>query len=275
MIWADLHTHSTWSDGSQTLAELVFAARQRALTHLAVTDHDTTLHFAPLRSLGGKTSVKLLAGVEISAYDPDSSRKIHLLGYGLQRTKAVEDLCLPIRTQRNAMTERSICLLAETGYHLDIEQVKKMNGFPTILYKQHIMKVLVEHGIADSIYGATYKQLFKSGGPCSEEISYCHWKDALQAVREDGGVAVLAHPGQQDLWDLVPNLVACGLAGIELYHESHSLEDHRLVMSLAHQYTLFMTGGSDTHGSLGSLHTIGSIVAPVSIGESILSELFF
>lgn len=275
MIWADLHCHSTWSDGSQKIVDLLLAAHRRGLTHLSVTDHDTTAHFTDLYKYAGQSPLKLLTGIEISACDTGSGRKVHLLGYGLGCTAAVEALCTPVREQRNEMTERSITILAQAGYSLSPELVRRHNGYPPVLYKQHIMNVLVDQGKAYSIYGELYKELFKNGGPCSDEIAYCSWQDAIQAVKEDGGLAVLAHPGQQSLWDLVPSMAAYGLSGIELYHESHSLPDHKKVISCASQYSLFTTGGSDTHGTLGSLNPLGAIVAPETVASGPLGERFF
>lgn len=268
MKWADLHCHSRWSDGSQTVQELVDLAEIRRLDILSITDHDTVAHIDEMYKVASTTVVNLIAGIEISACDPASGRKVHLLGYGIHPSAQLESVCAPVLRERNAMTRASIGILERSGYPVTEESILRDNGYPPVLYKQHIMNSLVRVGLAESVYGSLYRKLFKDGGPCSGEIQYCSWQDALSAILLSGGYPVLAHPGQQQVWDLVPAMVSEGLAGIELYHESHRLEDHRKVFEYAQRYSLFCTGGSDTHGSLGSFHSLGAIVAPSDILES-------
>jgi len=118
-------------------------------------------------------------------------------------------------------------------------------------------------GYTDGIYGPLYRQLFKGGGIADREIEYVDVFDALRAIKTDGGRAVLAHPGQLDSYELAVELIAEGLDGVELYHESHSISDHTRIFELARRYPhLLLTGGSDDHGLFGSLHLIGEIRAP-------------
>ena len=111
--------------------------------------------------------------------------------------------------------------------------------------------------ISDAQYGSDqyskiYRSLFKGGGICDRDIKYPCARDAVQAIKEDGGLAVLAHPGQFDNYNLLPLLVAVGLDGIEKYHPDHSRKDYRIVDLLAKKYHLLQTGGSDYHGRFGS-----------------------
>jgi predicted metal-dependent phosphoesterase TrpH len=277
-MWADLHVHSRWSDGSQGIEELLAAARTRGLTHLSVTDHDTVDHVPELLSLAGTYGIKVVSGIEISAADRGTGdrarRKVHILGYGFEKSTAIRSLCEPVLAARNGNTLDKLGILAKEGYPLTEEVVRSENGFPPVLYKQHIMFSLVQRGYDREIYGTLYRQLFKNGGICAGDITYPDPCDAVRAVREDGGLAVLAHPGLEDVYDLVPLLADAGLDGIEFYHEGHDLSDHKKTRDLARRYGLFLTGGSDTHGTLGSLHPLGGIVAPDSLTESPLEERF-
>ena len=95
------------------------------------------------------------------------------------------------------------------------------------------MSVLLQKGLADRYYGCEYRKLFGQGGICSGDIAYADAFDALRAIHADGGLAVLAHPGQLDSWELLDELLLAGLDGIKLYHESHALEDHEKVLARA------------------------------------------
>ncbi len=271
---ADLHTHSEHSDGSDPIARIVALARECGVTHLSVTDHDTVSHVGELLAEGSKAGIATVPGVEISAFDPSTGRKVHILGYGFSATEAIRGVCDPILRAREAATLRKIETLERLGYPVSEDSVRKANGNPRTLYKQHVMKLLVDERLAESVYGAPYRELFGKGGPCAGDIRYPDCRDAVAAVTEDGGLAVLAHPGQQGILDLVPALAGLGLAGIEFYHESHRLEDHKKVLAAAGRYGLFLTGGSDSHGALGSVHRVGGITAPHSVFSGPLAERF-
>ncbi len=271
---ADLHAHSAHSDGSDTIERVVALAAECGVTHLSVTDHDTVSHVEELREEGGKAGMATVSGIEISAFDPATGRKVHVLGYGFSSTAAIRGLCDPVLRAREEATLGKIETLARMGYPVSEERVRKANGNPRTLYKQHIMKLLVDEGVSESVYGRPYRELFGKGGPCSGDIRYPDCREAVAAVAEDGGLAVLAHPGQQGILDLVPLLVDAGLRGIEFYHESHRLEDHKSILAFSARYGLFLTGGSDSHGSLGSVHRVGGITAPHSVFSSPLAERF-
>ena len=98
----DWHTHSRYSDGSATLAQLFIDAKAAGITHLGVVDHDTTAHHAEGRALAAEHGMQFIAGVEISAYDFERKRKVHMLGYGFTgECKAVTALCAPLLARRH------------------------------------------------------------------------------------------------------------------------------------------------------------------------------
>lgn len=271
---ADLHIHSTWSDGSMTMAEIMETLAGSGVTHASVTDHDTVAHLPELFAEGNRAGIAVVAGIEISACDPASGRKVHVLGYGLENAAVMGNFCAPTLDARGRATLEKLAILNGLGFALSEEEARAENGNPPILYKQHLMKCLVSRGQADGIYGNTYKKLFKSGGPCAGDIAYPDCRDAVRAIVAAGGFAVLAHPAQGAVFDLVPELRELGLAGIEFYHESHCLEHHREILRLAGIHGLALTGGSDSHGTLGSLHEPGGITAPRSLSETHFMDLF-
>jgi predicted metal-dependent phosphoesterase TrpH len=117
-----------------------------------------------------------------------------------------------------------------------------------IIYKQHIMDWLVSTGQAPNMFGEFYQNTFKSSGICDFDIGYPDVFDAVKAVKNAGGFADLAHPGQQQNFGLIPKLVKCGLDGLELNHPTNSEVDKDVIWDYAKEYGLFLTGGSDYHG---------------------------
>jgi hypothetical protein len=267
----DLHVHTNRSDGSYSPKEAVLMAKERGLDYIGIVDHDTAEGLEEAAALGLRLGVLVVPGIEISAYDYKRGRKAHILGYRYSSPAVnIKKLCDPMLKARDAMTKKHIAAMAAAGYPVTIEEVVEAARGARVLYKQHIMAVLVRKGIAERIYGPPYGELFHKGGLCSEEIAYADAFDALRAIHEDGGVAVLAHPGQLDSWELLDELLAAGLDGVELYHESHSLVDHGKILVLAKIWpALALTGGSDDHGSLGSINAMGDIRAPLGAFEAL------
>ncbi len=259
----DLHTHSRCSDGSHSVEELVIRAAENRITTLSVTDHDTTESVSRTLTAGYRQGIEIIPGIEISAFDPETERKIHILGYGYRPPAgALKNLCTPMLELRHENTVRQIAAISEAGIELTEEEVRSEAGESSMLYKQHIMAVLVKKGYTDGIYSSLYTSLFKGNGVAAGDIAYVHYRDAIAAVLDDGGVPVLAHPGQQKCLDLVSTMVREGLEGIEMNHPDHTMEMRLEIIETAKRYDLLLTGGSDFHGDYGSPASLGEFTAP-------------
>lgn len=244
---ADLHVHSCYSDGSQSFQEILGKAAGLGLTHISFCDHDCTLHTVEALKWSTGFDIKVIPGVEISAFDRVTGRKVHILGYDYSKNKAIEELCAPILKRRHANCLKQIEILGGLGYRILPEQVLPYAAGGTI-YKQHILKYLHDSGQSSLLFGDVYAAVFKNGGPCDFDIQYVDAADAVRAIREDGGRAVLAHPGQQENFDLVAGLREAGLSGIEIHHPANTPRHRDEILELAKRYGLFCTGGSDFHG---------------------------
>lgn len=241
---ADLHVHSTVSDGSFTRQEIISLAKEKGLTHIAFSDHDCTVDFDKVSTLDN--DIKIIPAIEISAYDFESGKKVHVLGYGYTNATPLEQLCRPTLEKRNANCLKQIEILAEMGYDISAEKVQKYSD--TCIYKQHILKYLYDTKQSEELFGRVYLEVFKNGGRCDFDIKYVDCRDAVKAIKEAGGLAVLAHAGQQENYSTVPKLCGCGLDGIELFHPSNDEKAMGIIKNLATEHDLFLTGGSDFHG---------------------------
>ena len=257
-IRVDLHVHTTVSDGSDAFTEALAQAAERHITHIAFTNHDTTSGLDTAIDLGEAYGVEVIGGVEISAWDAVRERKVHVLGFGLASdSPAVEALCAPVLKRRTENSKWQLDRLLEAGYALDVDRVCAIASASTALYKQHLMAALTGEPYGSDAYQTLYRTLFKGSGICARDIEYVDARDAVAAIVEDGGVAVLAHPGQLDSYAIVDDLAACGLRGIEKYHPEHGLKDWAACAMLADRYGLVCTGGSDYHGRFGRIPHLG------------------
>lgn len=259
----DLHVHSHWSDGEHAPQELVRMARQAGLSGLALADHDTMQGIPQLEAAGRTCGLPVFGSVEISCTQADG-RPLHLLAYQLpeQGRPAVEDFCRPIRQGRNEAIARCTAQLAQAGYPVSLEAVRRYAGPSGDLCKQYIMQALMDAGCGDGLYGALYQRLFKRGPKGEPPVAPLAFPtaDPAAAVRcivRAGGKAVLAHPGQYDNFAALPALVQAGLWGIEAYHPKHRPGDIERCLKLAHAHGLGITGGSDFHGRFGEGEAMG------------------
>ena len=241
---ADLHVHSRISDGSCTIGELAAAALERGLDAIAVTDHDT---LAQAGSIPSGLPVQVIPGIEISCYDYDADRRVHILGYRIQDIASIEEFVHPLLLARHANSLRQIEALEQNGFAIETSALNRADG--RYIYKQHIMEYLVKTRQAPDMFGDFYRRIFKNGGICDFDIRYLDPYEAVRRIQEAGGLAVLAHSGQQQNFALIPRLVKEGLCGLELNHPANSPKDRQIIRECAAEYGLFLTGGSDYHGA--------------------------
>lgn len=262
----DLHCHTNNSDCSFSSEEVIMMAKQCGVEFLAITDHDTTIGLVPAIELGKEIGVNIIPGIEISAFDYERNRRAHILGlYVTPGHSALDQLCQPLIEKRHLASKIMVERIIAAGYDITWELVKDYAEAGTGVYKQHIMHALIDKGYTDQIYSPLYKELFSRGNETTKPglafvpIEYASARDAIRAIREAGGVPVLAHPGQFDNFDAVKEWVEIGLEGIEVSHPLHTIEDEQKAKELAETYQLIQTGGSDFHGFYSDTHsTIGS-----------------
>ena len=240
---ADMHIHSTVSDGYYTIEEIIDMAKKRGLDAIAITDHDTLSH---AKQIPKDCGILVMPGIEISCYDYEKEFRVHILGYNIKTPEIVENFVHPTIEARHRNSLKQIEMLKQAGYEIDMNKMKKADG--RYVYKQHIMDYLCATGQVEEMFGSFYYKTFKNNGICHFDITYVDPIKAVETIKEAGGTAVLAHSGQQLNFELIPELVEHGLDGLELHHHANSKQDMEKIRDLAKQYQLLLTGGSDCHG---------------------------
>lgn len=231
---------------------MVDLAARLSLPCIAITDHDTMDGVAAAKKHAENLSIKILPGIEVSAYDYRHGKKAHILCYLPKKPQPLLDLCKETLLLRNNATLEMIEKV-KTRYPIDVDTVKKYaKGCPS-LYKQHITLALMDMGYSLSVFGELYTSLFSSKtGWAYVEFKQPDVREVIKLVKETGGAAVLAHPGVYDSFDEIDELCQMGLDGIEVYHPRQSESDTRRALEAAEKHSLIRTGGSDFHGMTAS-----------------------
>ncbi|WP_158737048.1 PHP domain-containing protein [Alteribacillus sp. YIM 98480] len=254
----DLHCHTKISDNTMSIREIIALAAQKGVTHLAITDHDTTAGLEQASIIGEQLNVSIIPGIEISAFDFKRNRRAHILGYYVNQGNAdLITFCKPMLQKRHQASYNMVNSIIKAGYDITWEDVLSYAEGSTAVYKQHIMHALIDKGYTDEIYSPLYKTLFSAdekdgeAGIAHMSIEYLDAVEAIRKIRAAGGVPVLAHPGQFDNFEAISEWVEEGLEGIEVFHPLHNKETEELAKQYAEQYNLIQTGGSDFHGKYG------------------------
>ncbi|MFP3998749.1 MAG: PHP domain-containing protein [Desulfobacterales bacterium] len=277
----DLHIHSSASDGSLHPEQILNHAVKYGLAAISITDHDTVEGAAAALLHGIPKNLDFLTGVEISAEFPpgyDTSGSIHILGYGIDvNSPALQRMLKKQQHARNSRTPQIIEKLNSLGIRVTLEQISAEAGKDEIA-RPHIAAHLVRKGYAADIDDAFDRYLAK-GKPAYVDKFRIPAEDAVAAIKNAGGIAVLAHPGLlpetvgSRLEKFIASLAAKGLGGIEAYYPGHNQEQTAMYERLAEKFGLLVTGGTDFHGDINSEIKMGSGTGTLSIPYSVFQKL--
>ena len=246
----DLHTHTNFSDGSSDIELLPKLAARAGLTHLAVSDHDTTLSAEYAYGHPVAQGVRMIPAVELTGFDVARGRRVHILCYWPKLTPALKEFCALMAARRNAATEKSMEELEALYPQFCREEAKAFSRHSGVTYKTHLIRLLFEYGYTDGIYKELYRELFGAGrGRVLHDPAYEPVQAVLELARGTGGVVVLAHPSVYSSMELAAQLAAQGaIDGVEIDHPRNTTQDKAALHELARQYGLIVTGGTDFHG---------------------------
>ncbi len=252
----DLHCHTTLSDGSLGIEDVIVQAKRLNIDFLSITDHDTLSSFSRAHILGERYGVKVIQGVEMSAWDKSRGKKVHILCYAPKKPDRLEGLCLKSCEIRKACSKEMIENVMKL-YPITPESVLKHCTGSKSIFKSHIMRALIEYGYALEFYGDLNNELFNlDKGICLVEREYPDVRFVLDLIHSARGVAVMAHPAMYDSLDLLEELASeKKIDGVEVYHYSADEEKRSELLSIAEKYDLIVTGGSDFHGLYNAVPT--------------------
>lgn len=259
----DLHTHTTFSDGSTPVGKMAFLARAAGLRWLAVSDHDSISSVRWAYANPEQDGVRLLPAAELSATDPVRGRRVHLLCYWPDDCAALQEFTALMAERRRAAALQSCAQLEKFFPQFCTDEVMTLAAEADMPYRAHIMRVLWQYGLADGLYNEVYHELFGGGGvpgKVQHRTLYEPVDAVLAVIRACRGVAVLAHPSVYRSMELARELIAAGkLDGVEIEHPRNTAEDKAELRALAKEYDLIVTGGTDYHGMNAKVpHPVGT-----------------
>jgi predicted metal-dependent phosphoesterase TrpH len=250
---ADLHSHSNYSDGSDTPQQLLLLAQKMGLRGLSITDHDTIEAYKESSLLATQNPL-LLPGVEFSAECRGES--VHILGYAfLLESDTISSLCRRHKERREERVLKMIERLRGLGIRLEIEEIQAATqgtwGRP------HIAAALMRKGIVRSLQEAfdTYLGEGKPAYVLGETITV---EETLEVIRQGKGKAVLAHPHLIKRSTTIRTLLKMPFDGLECYYSRLSPGAEKKWIDLARQRNWIITGGSDYHGLAKPHNALGT-----------------
>lgn len=269
----DLHTHSTFSDGTFTPLQLVKYAEEKGLKAFALTDHDTTEGVKEAKSI--ETNVEVISGVEISTrYD---KKEIHIVGLYVNENDA--DLNKQLKYYREKRVTRNFEILEKLnslGVNITIDDVKE-SCTGDVISRAHIAKALVSKGFVGSYTEAFDRYL--GDNKCAyvprETLNY---EESMELITKAGGVPVLAHPllykmSDTNLENMMVKLRQKGLKAVEVYYSTHSNSDTQHIMAMANRVGLIYSGGSDFHGATKPKIDMGTGMGKLAVPYEILEKM--
>ena len=268
---ADLHLHTTASDGRSSPEEIVRKAAKRGLGVIAITDHDSTEGIAAaLKEAESFSSLLVIPGVEISTDVPNG--EVHILGYFIDyHNKELQQALKRLRSSRYDRAQTMIAKLCDLGIHIEWSRVLEIAGGGSV-GRPHIAQAMFERGYIPSIQEAFTKYI-GYGGPAYAERRRMTPKEAVELISRVNGLPVLAHPADiEDLEAFLPPLKEAGLVGLEAYYNGYSTQVVKRLVQIAEKHGLIPCGGSDFHGLKEDSETpIGGVEIPPDILDRLLA----
>jgi len=255
---ADLHIHTTCSDGRLTPIQAVEVAKESKLAALSITDHDSIEGYLKAVDRADALEIELIPGVEITASMDD--KEVHLLAYYFNPySESLKQLLLSQRVGRRNRIKGIIDTLSGNGLEIDYDEVRaEANG--ANIGRPHVAQILIKKGYVGNYFEAFAKYL--STERLGEiKHTYPDYTSVVEAIKSSGGAVILAHPGKLYSNDEIEEFLRAGIDGIECIHPSHNFTLQKKYTELAESHSLLLTGGSDYHGGIERAHVHLGVVS--------------
>ncbi|OGC04819.1 hypothetical protein A2276_02510 [candidate division WOR-1 bacterium RIFOXYA12_FULL_43_27] len=242
---ADLHVHSTYSDGTESPETVVFHAKNAGLKTIALTDHDTVDGIPEALAAGKKMGLEVIPGVEFST--EAQKAEIHILGYFINCDDSnMLDLLKKVQNDRKDRICRICEKMIPLGVSLDPEKVFKKAGNEAP-GRPHVARTMVEEGLVAS-FNEAFDRFLDFRSPAFVPHYKLEPQESIKMIKKAGGVPVFAHPNISGSDTLIEDFVKAGLRGIEAYYPHYYEGTVNKYLEFAKKYNLIVTGGSDYHG---------------------------
>ena len=243
--YADLHLHTTKSDGNLSPSELIRFIEKTSLQVISITDHDSTEGITEALEAGSTNqNLEIIPGIELGTDVPDT--EVHILGHWIDPSDiTLQNHLEEFRAGRETRARRTVEKLSTFGVEIDIDRVFEIAQ--GAVGRPHIAQAMVEKGYITYPQEAFEKYLGKNG------LAYVSRNvlspaEAITLIKNAKGVATLAHPREAaNVESLLPEMVDAGLSGIEIYYKEYSQSDKTRFLALADRYNLIALGGTDYH----------------------------
>ena len=258
-MFADLHLHTFFSDGTFTPEELVERAHTIGFSAIALTDHDTLEGCARAAAACAAVKMEFIPGAELTAEHADT--EVHILAYLVDtQNQLLLARIAEFQSVRQDRIREMVAALNKQGLPLQAESVFALANCKSP-GRPHVARALVKEKLIGNLDEAFEKYL-KKGRPAWVPKTKMSALKAVELIHQAGGLAVMAHPGLNRTDDIIPALVDAGLDGIECFHTKHSTVMSERYLMIAEKHRLLVTGGSDCHGFSKKQPLIGTVKLP-------------
>ncbi|HMJ89082.1 MAG TPA: PHP domain-containing protein [Candidatus Acidoferrum sp.] len=258
-MFADLHLHTNFSDGTYTPEELAGHGKRLGFRALALSDHDTLEGCERMAVACAVNEIEFIPAAELTA--ELDGHELHLLAYYVDAANArlLVELARFQEVRQNRIREM-VAQINKLNVPLRAESVFEIANCRAP-GRPHVARALVKQGFCHNLDEA-FDRFLKKGKPAWVPKFKMSAVEAVDLVHQAGGVAVMAHPGLNRCDDLIPALADCGMDGLECFHTKHAAAESAHYLRMAEQQNLLVTGGSDCHGLSKGKPLIGGIKLP-------------
>jgi len=270
MRFADLHTHTYHSDGTRSPREVIDVARAAGIEIVSISDHDNLAAFFEIKSYADERGVTLIPGVELSC--EHESIDVHILAYAFDPLdERIERRLAQFRDTRQMRGRRIVERLRSLGYDIDANRVEQLAAGGSV-GRPHVARALVERGCVASVSEA-FDRLLGAGKPAYVPKERFRVDEAVALFHSAGGLMSIAHPTLYPRHEeIVPVLLDAGIDGIEVLHPDVDPQWREKYANVARFRGKILTGGSDDHGTVKQVETLGTIRVPESWIGAILDK---
>ncbi len=266
MRFADLHIHTSYSDGTYSPSQVISESIKAGLSCISIVDHDSVDGLAPAIESSKGQGIEVLPGIELtSEYE---GKEVHILGYLIDYTsKPFLEKLDKLKDIRIERVHKIVKKLKEVGIDIDSKLVFDLAQDGTV-GRLHIARALVKERAVSNVYEA-FQKFIGDKGPayvCGFRFAPA---EAVKFIKNAGGIPILAHPYSLNNDDLIPLFVKFGIMGLEVHYPEHSQSLVNFYLGLADKFNLLVTGGSDCHGDAKPDVKVGCVKIPYELVEKI------